>query len=93
MGIRTIQLADGDPKALAWMKINMDFCVYVHALSRKLMNQFSLNDGSVTVIIPDWVDIGSLHDYSQGSIWPKNYQGHEDNPKTHLRQMATEYLR
>jgi hypothetical protein len=96
MKSRTVELADDDPKAIAWIRENLEMCAYAHSLSKKLLGRFSAASGVMTAFVPDWVDLPQLQTYNQGSVPPAGgptYYRVGDSPLDDLALFVREYLR
>ncbi|REK10798.1 MAG: hypothetical protein DWQ37_15255 [Planctomycetota bacterium] len=88
-------MAPDDPKARAWIRENFEFCAHNHQLAGRLLRQFGLEGGSLTAVVPEWVDITQLVSYRQGSVPPSDLRQYSPgtSPKDELTNFVVDHLR
>lgn len=93
MNPKIIELAPDDPKALAWIRKNLEVCANGHTLSRMLSSALPTLNWKISVIIPGWVDIGQLETYDQGSVPPdRTPYAPGESPLDALVEIVARYL-
>jgi hypothetical protein len=92
---RYIKLAEDDQKARDRICEHLELAAWNHTLSRKLLSRLSNAAGAMIALIPEWVDLGQLITYSQGSVAPPGsplYYAAGESPLDPLVDFAIEYL-
>jgi hypothetical protein len=91
----TIQLLEGDQKAMGWIRKNLEVRANNNTLSQKLLQLYPTTGGALVAIVPAWVNLNELSSYEYGWEAEIGDERYEDGsfPLDQLVNIVVDHLR